>query len=154
MSDYAQNPYLNPAPQPPLAPAQEKQFALLTHLLSAFFGFIPALIMFLLYKDRGPFVRAHVVTEWNFQLTALIAQGIPVVIALVGWATSFSSMLVSADSQSVSPAVPAGIALFFIGYVLAFGVGVARLVFCIIAAVAAQKGRFYRYPVAIRFVRV
>ena len=34
---------------------------------------MPALIGYLVLKDRGPFVRAHTATALNFQLTLLIA---------------------------------------------------------------------------------
>jgi uncharacterized Tic20 family protein len=142
--------YPPPPPLPPLHPAEERQYALLTHLLSIFFGFVPALIFFVLYRDRGPFVRDHTVTEWNFQLTGLIAQGVGFAIAIIGWSTAVAS----AFTESSAPhGVPAGLILFLIGYAFNLVVVVIRVIFGIIASVAANKGRFYRYRFAIRFVR-
>jgi uncharacterized Tic20 family protein len=129
-----------------MSPAEEKQMSLLTHLLSIFFGFVPAIIFFVLYRDRGPFVRNHVVTEWNFQLTALIVQVVCVGIALVG---SFSSFASAAPDGGA----PTGLIPFFIGYGLTWVIMIIRVIFGIIASVAANRGRFYRYPLAFRFVK-
>ena len=69
MSD-VENPYANPvSTAAPLSPAEEKQWSVLTHVLSIFFGVVAAGAFFFLFRDRGPFVRHHVTTEWNFQLT-------------------------------------------------------------------------------------
>ncbi len=144
------DPYASPPSQSPLQPAEEKQYALLTHLLSIFFGFIPALIFFVAYRERGPFVRQHVVTEWNLQLTALVAQAIGFAIALIGWVNVYATTI---DAPSPSPGFPPGLIVFFIGYVLIGAVTLVRAIFGIIASVAAHRGRFYRYPVAIRFAR-
>ena len=61
-------------PSQPLNPADEKLWATLIHVGGIFFNFIPALIGYLVLKDRGPFIRAHSATALNFQLTMLIAQ--------------------------------------------------------------------------------
>lgn len=145
MSTDSPNPYHQPAAPAPMNPAEEKQMSLLTHLLSIFFGFIPAIIFFVLFRDRGPFVRNHVVTEWNFQLTALIVQVVCIVFALVG---SFSFATAAPNSGA-----PTGIIPFFIGYGLIWVVMIIRVIFGIVASVAANRGRFYRYPLAIRFVK-
>ncbi|RKR73083.1 DUF4870 domain-containing protein [Frondihabitans australicus] len=149
MSTPQPNPYAQPSTQPPLQPGEERQYSLLTHLLSIFFGFIPAVIFFVLYRDRGPFVRNHVVTEWNFQLTALIVQVLFGVVAVIGWATVFASGLSGASDHRVPP----GIGLFFLGYVLIFATQIVRVIFGSVATVAANRGRFYRYPLAVRFVK-
>jgi hypothetical protein len=147
MTDTTGNPYLHPAESAPLSPAQEKQYALLTHLLSIFFGFIAALIFFVLFRGRGPFVRAHTVTEWNFQLTILIVEAAAFVLA-------FASVLGSFAAASGQAGPPPGIGLFFVGYFLIIAVRIVATIFGIIASVAANRGRFYRYPIAIPFVRV
>jgi len=117
----AQPPY--PAPQP-MNPADEKLWATLVHIGGIFFNFLPALIGYLVLKDRGPFVRAHTATALNFQLTMLIAGVVGSILTLV-----------------------------VIGIFILIAVGVLVIVFSIIAAVKANKGEWYTYPLTITFVR-
>ncbi|HWR84757.1 MAG TPA: DUF4870 domain-containing protein [Rhodoglobus sp.] len=114
------NPYN--APQP-LSPADEKLWATLVHVGGILFGFLPAVIGYLLLKDRGPFVRAHTATALNFQITLAIAY-------VVGIVTS----------------------LIVIGFLIIIAVSIVSLIFSIIAAVAANRGELYTYPIAIKFV--
>lgn len=94
-------PEINPATayaQPvPLSPHEERQMGALAHGLCAgamFFsggtlGFVAALVMYALYKDRGPFVRAHVTNALNLQISigiGLIVSAI-LMLALVGFVT-------------------------------------------------------------------
>ena len=118
-----------PPPQNPyeqrqqLSPADEKLWATLIHVGGIFFYFVPALIGYLLLKDKGPFVRAHTATALNFQIT--------IAIALV---VSYALIAV------------------FIGILLVIAVEVVKIVFSIIAAVKANQGQPYTYPLAIKFV--
>ncbi len=121
-SDNPHNAYSS-APQP-LSPSDEKLYATLTHIGGIFFSVIPALIVFLVFKDRGPFIRAHSVTALNFQLTMLIAAAIGSVLTLV-----------------------------LVGFLVLAAVSIAVLVFSIIAAVAANNGQYYTYPLTIAFVK-
>ncbi|WP_350346820.1 DUF4870 domain-containing protein [Agromyces sp. G08B096] len=107
----------------PLSPADEKLWATLIHIGGALFNFLPALIGYLVLKDKGPFIRAHTATALNFQLTVLIA-----------YIASYVLMLV------------------FIGFILFPIVWVVNIVFSIIAAVKANQGQPYTYPLAIKFV--
>jgi uncharacterized protein len=123
-----QAPY-SQAPQP-MSPADERLWSTLTHvggIVGNFFsvGWIVALVAFLVLKDRGPFVRSHTATELNFQLTLLIAY----VAALIITIASFGF-------------------LFFVLFVPA----VIGIVFGIIAAVRSNRGEYYLYPIAIKFV--
>jgi len=113
-------------PPQPLSPEDEKLWATLTHVGGIFFSFVPALITYLVFKDRGPFVRAHTATALNFQLTVLIGYVAVVVLTLI---------------------------TFGIAGILYFLLPVYVIVFAIIAAVAANKGQWYRYPLTITFVR-
>ncbi|MBW9095052.1 DUF4870 domain-containing protein [Microbacterium jejuense] len=106
-----------------MSPTDEKLWATLIHIGGIFFGFLPALIGYLVLKDRGPFVRAHTATALNFQLTLLIAYVVGVVLSAVG-----------------------------IGVILLLAVWVLNIVFSIIAAVKANRGEWYKYPVAITFL--
>ena len=115
------NPYASPAQ--PLSPSDEKLWATLIHVGGILFGFLPALIGYLVLKDRGPFVRAHTTTALNFQVTLVIAYA-------VGAVTS----------------------LFFIGVVVVFAAWASSIVFGIVAALASNRGEYYVYPLAIKFV--
>lgn len=116
-----QNPYQAATP---LSPTDEKLWATLTHIGGIFFSFVPALIVYLVLKDRGPFVREHSATALNFQLTMLIAY-------VVGFITTF----------------------ILIGFLILIAVGIVIIVFGIIAAIAANNGQPYKYPLAIEFVK-
>src|SRR5688572_29351752 len=65
----------------PMSPSDEKLWATLIHIGGILFGFLPALIGYLVLKDRGPFIREHTATALNFQITLFIAY-------TVGWITS------------------------------------------------------------------
>ena len=113
------------APQP-LSPSDERLWATLIHVGGIFFGFIPPLIGYLVLKDRGAFIRAHSLTALNFQLTMLIAG---VVI-------------------SILTVVTLGLAS-----ILYVALGIVILIFSIIAAIAANKGEQYKYPLTIQFIK-
>ncbi|MHA7986697.1 DUF4870 domain-containing protein [Rathayibacter sp. CAU 1779] len=117
-----QNPYQQP--QQPLNPSDEKLWAILVHVLGIFFSFIPALIGYLVLKDRGPFIRQHTASALNFQLTMLIAY-------IVGFILTF----------------------IIIGILVILAVEVLIIVFSIIAAVRANQGQPYNYPLSIPFVK-
>jgi uncharacterized Tic20 family protein len=114
------NPYLTVTP---LSPSDEKLWATLIHVGGIFLGFLPAVIGYIVLKDRGPFIRQHSATALNFQITLLIAY-------VVGYVTS----------------------LILIGILVLLAAWALSIVFSILAAVAANKGEGYQYPLAIRFV--
>lgn len=119
-------------PPQPLSPNDERLWSTLIHLGGIFFNFIPALVGYLALKDRGPFIRAHTAAALNFQLTVLIA--------------SFAAGIVASILTATLVLAP-------IGFLLILAVGVYLVVFSIIAAIAANKGEFYKYPFTIEFVR-
>jgi uncharacterized protein len=112
------------APQPPLSPADEKMWAILTHVGGIVLHWIAPLVTFLVFKDRGPFVRWHTRQALNFQLTLVIAYVAGVILSIV-----------------------------FIGVFVILAAFVLNIVFGILAALAANRGEFYRIPVAIEFVK-
>src|SRR5690554_6969870 len=111
-------------PVQPMSLSDEKLWATLVHVGGIFLTILSPLIGYLVLKDRGPFVRAHTQTALNFQITMLIAT-------FVGIVTSF----------------------ILIGFLVLMAVGVVIIVFSIIAAVKANKGEFYTYPVTIPFIK-
>ncbi|MES2094497.1 MAG: DUF4870 domain-containing protein [Actinomycetota bacterium] len=107
----------------PLSPSDEKLWATLVHLGAIFFHFLPALIGYFVLRDRGPFIREHTRTALNFQLTVLL-----------GYVVGFFTLWI------------------VVGFVILLAVAVVNVVFSILAAIAANRGQFYTYPVALRFV--
>ena len=110
-------------PIQPMSPSDEKLWSTLVHIAGIFIGVISPLIGYLVLKDRGPFVRAHTQSALNFQITMTIA-------IVVGAITS----------------------LLLIGFLILAAVGVVILVFSIIAAVKANNGEYYKYPLSIPFI--
>ncbi len=101
-----------------------KNMALLCHVLAIFTCFLGPLILWLLKKDDDPFIDEHGKEALNFQITVIIAT-------VVAW---FAVLIV-------------------VGCVLLPVIGVCDLVFCIIAAMKANNGELYRYPVSIRLIK-
>jgi uncharacterized Tic20 family protein len=108
----------------PMSPADEKLWATLVHIGGIVFHWLAPLICFLVLKDRGPFVRWHTRQALNFQLTVLIGYLAGAVLSLV-----------------------------LVGIFVILAVLVLNVVFGIVAAIAANRGEFYKYPVAIEFVK-
>ncbi len=119
-----QQPYQQPAAAQPLSPQDEKLWSTLTHIGGILFYFVVPLVTYLVFKDRGPFVREHTRQALNFQLTLLIAY--------------------------IAGAI---LTLAFIGFLIWAAAGILSLVFSIIAAIAANKGEMYKYPIAIQFIK-
>lgn len=122
MTDYPpppQNPYQAPTQ---MSPADEKLWATLIHVGGILFNFLPALIGYLVLKDRGPFIREHAATALNFQLTLLIVYFVGGILIIV-----------------------------FVGLIILLVAWVLAIVFGIMAAVAANEGRRYTYPLSIPF---
>lgn len=117
-------PPTSPYTPQPLSPSDEKLWATLIHVGGILFSFLPAVIGYIVLKDRGPFIREHTTTALNFQLTLLIASVVGGVLTLV-----------------------------LVGFLILIAAGILNVVFSIIAAIAANNGQGYRYPLSITFVR-
>jgi uncharacterized Tic20 family protein len=111
-------------PVPPMSDSDQRLWATLVHVGGIFFGFLPALIGYLVAKDRGWFIREHTRTALNFQITMILA-------AIVGAILIFVA----------------------IGIFVIIGVDLAIIICSIMAAIAANNGQSYRYPFTIEFVK-
>ncbi|MGV8884900.1 MAG: DUF4870 domain-containing protein [Microbacteriaceae bacterium] len=111
-------------PAQPMSPSDEKLWATLIHLGAIVLGFWPAVIGYLVLKDRGPFIREHTRTALNFQITMTIASFIGALLIIV-----------------------------FVGVFIVIAVGIVIIVFSIMAAIAANKGQYYAYPLTYEFIR-
>lgn len=77
--------------------SDEKNIALLSHILTLVASILAPLIIYLIKKDESPFVTAHAKESLNFQLTmVLIVIGlfITVVGILLLWAVGIFSLIV------------------------------------------------------------
>ena len=116
------NPYSQNISRQPMSPADEKMWATLIHVGGILLVFLPGLIGYLMLRDRGPFIRAHSATALNFQITLTIVY-----------------------------VVAAALTSILIGYLIlpvAFALGI---IFSILAALAANRGQGYSYPLTIKF---
>ena len=103
--------------------SDERTMALLVHIGGIITGFIVPLIIWLIKKDESDFVDHHGREALNFQITVLIAMFVSAILTYV-----------------------------VIGCLLLPVVMIADIVFGVLAAVAANKGEWYKYPVSIRIV--
>lgn len=121
---------LPPAGQPSGQPApEERQWAMFAHL-AALAGFvipfgnlIGPLIVWQIRKDSMPFVDDQGKEALNFQITVTLAALVCLVLFLV-----------------------------LIGMLLLPLLGLAALVFTVIAAIKANDGEAYRYPLTLRLI--
>ena len=124
--------YQPQAPQQPLTPENERLWATLTHVSALIgivvgvgtIGWLGPLIIFLVLKDRSPFVREHAATTLNFQITMAIAA----IVAVFLW-------------------------IVLVGFLITAAIYVITIVFSIIAAIAANKGQPYTYPLSLKLIR-
>lgn len=120
---------LTPAPVP-FSDADARMWAMFTHLSALPGSFVVIgsivlpLVIWQIQKEKSAFVDFHGKEAVNFNITIAIAA-----------AVSFLLMLI------------------LIGIFLIWVVGLVWLVFTIIAAVKANNGEYYKYPVSIRFIK-
>jgi uncharacterized Tic20 family protein len=124
------------APQPaaPLTPAEDKQWASFAHF-GGLLGILPALIIFLVFKDRGTLTKQESKEALNWQITFI--GGLIIIYILV------------AILNGIAFASGAYGLVGVIGF-LPFLAWVANAIFSIMGGVKVQGGGAYRYPVAIR----
>lgn len=120
---------------------EERQWALFAHLSAlvgglltgAFAGlgcFIGPLIIWLIKKDTMPFVDDQAKEALNFNITLAIVGVALLLLTLITF--GFGALLT----------VPVGILI-----------GIAWLVFTIIAAIKSNEGERYRYPFTLRLIK-
>ena len=118
-------------PPPAGSPSnEEKQWALFAHL-SALVGYIipfgsiiGPLIIWQIKKNEMLFVDDQGKEALNFQITMAIAVIVCIVLMLV-----------------------------LIGFLLIWIVGIVDLIFIVIAAISANNGQAYRYPLNLRLIK-
>jgi uncharacterized Tic20 family protein len=104
--------------------SDEKTMSMLAHAGGIFFGFLPALIIYLTKGNESAFVKQESREALNFQITLAIAYVISTVLIIV-----------------------------LIGLLMLLAVWVGSVILMIMAAIAANKGEAYRYPLNIRLIK-
>lgn len=125
-----------PPPAQPMSPNEERTWGMASHLIGAaamvlsagFLGFVGSLVLYLVCKDRGPFVRAHAANSLNVQITAGIGF-------ILGWILTIT----------VIGAI--------IGIPLLIATFIWALVVHVIGAVKANNGEWWTPPMTIQFVK-
>ncbi|MWV50273.1 DUF4870 domain-containing protein [Rathayibacter sp. VKM Ac-2803] len=119
-----------PAPRPaaaPLTESEDRQWASFAHL-GGILSFLPSLIIWLVFKERGRFTEAEAKEALNFQITLMIVH-------VVAWI--LSATIVGA----------------IIGIPLDLAAWVVSIVFSILGFLKAKDGVPYRYPFAVRLIK-
>lgn len=126
----------------PISPQDERTWGALSHagalvamICSAgFLGFVASAVVYMLYKDRGPFVRAHAANSLNVQITMFIwLAGLTVATFTIGILTLGLALIVI---------VPMFVAAFVVAGIL-HAVG----------AVKAYQGEWWSPPLTPRFIK-
>ncbi|RYC72248.1 DUF4870 domain-containing protein [Spirosoma sordidisoli] len=113
-----------------MSQSDERMWAMLTHLssLTGFFTLVGSLvgplIVWQVQKEKSAFIDYHGKEAVNFNITMALAAGVAFLLFLI-----------------------------LIGFVLLWVVGAVWLIFTLIAAIKANNGEYYRYPLSIRFIK-
>ncbi len=124
------------APPNPMSPTDERTWGMVAHagtlaatvLSGGTLGFICALVLYLVYKDRGPFVRHHTANALNVQILGaiLVVGGILLTITVIG--------------------AIIGIPMIVVG-------GLYVLIAHVIGAIKANSGEWWNPPMTPQFVK-
>lgn len=121
-----------PAAGGPLSAEQDIQWGSLAHL-GGILGFLPSLIIWLVFKDRGRFTDTEAKEALNFQITLIF--GYIALAFLVGFITIVTFGLGSLLS------------------ILLWALWIVGVVFSVLGFMRAKDGQPYRYPFAIRLIK-
>ena len=145
--EYTANETPQPASQPaqpsatppgaPLTAAEDRQWASFAHF-GGIFLFLPSLIIYLVFKDRGTLTRQESKEALNWQITYLIAYiALSIVLGILG---IIFNAIGAWGVSSILGLLP--IALY-----------IANVVFSVLGGIAVNGGGTYRYPFAFRFIK-
>jgi uncharacterized protein len=104
--------------------SDERSLAILCHVLSIFFSFIPGLVIYLMKKDESPYVAEHAKEVLNFQISLLIYVFVSIILVFL-----------------------------IVGIFLLIAIGIGSLILYIVAAIKANEDVLYRYPLTIRLIK-
>jgi hypothetical protein len=124
--------YGAPVAGPPLSEADDRQWASFAHL-GGILSFLPALIIWLVFKDRGRLTNTEGKEALNFQITLAIGYV----------AISVLSTIIAVFTFGIG-----GLLSGLTGVLWVVGV-----IFSIMGFLQAKDGRNYRYPFALRLIK-
>jgi len=129
-----QQPYQPAAPvaAAPLTEAEDRQWASFAHL-GGILGFLPSLIIWLIFKDRGRLTAVEAKEALNFQITLVIGYV----------AINILSVFLAAVTFGIGAILS----------LLIFVLWILGVVFSILGFTQAKDGQHYRYPYALRLVK-
>jgi uncharacterized Tic20 family protein len=116
----------------PLTEAEDRQWASFAHL-GGVLGFVPALIIWLVFKDRGSFTNQEAKEALNFQIA----------VTIVYIAVNILGFILAAVTFGLG-----GLITFLLPLVW-----IASVIFSILGFMKAKDGTGYRYPVSIRLIK-
>ncbi|WP_458115965.1 DUF4870 domain-containing protein [Arthrobacter sp. D2-10] len=119
-------PPIAPSSTPELAPSEDKQWATIAHL-GGVAGFIPSLVIYLIYGKRGRFARQESAEALNFHLTIFAAYIVCAIFSLIPIVGLLFSLCI-------------------------FGLWIANIVLSILAGMSANRGEPFRYPLPVRTI--
>jgi len=126
-----------PAPAGPLNPAEDRQWASFAHF-GGVFWFLPALIIFVIFKDRGVLTKQESKEALNWQITFSIGFfALVIVTSILGVILTLAGLWPIAQLFSLLP----------------WALYIVNLVFSIIGGIKVTQGGTYRYPFAIRLIK-
>jgi uncharacterized Tic20 family protein len=127
----SQMPDPHAVPPGTVSPSEERTMGTLAHAIplvamvisAGFLGFVASLVLYVLYKDRGPFARENAANSLNIQITTgiVLLVSLPLILVLVGFLTW-------------------GLALVF------------AFVLHLLGALKANRGEWWRPPLTLRLV--
>ena len=123
-----ENPY---ARHGAMTPSEERTMGTLSHAIplvamvvsAGTLGFVASLILYLIYKDKGPFVRENAANSLNIQITTgiVLLISIPLMFILIGFLTFAAALVVA-------------------------------FVLHLLGAIKANRGEWWRPPMTLRLV--
>jgi uncharacterized protein len=122
------------APAAPLDPAQDKQWASFAHL-GGILWFLPSLIIWLVFKDRGALTNQEAKEALNWQITWIAAWVVSQILGIIIGTFTF------------------GIGYLLFSLLIPWALYIVNLVFSILGFVKVNSGGSYRYPVNFRFIK-
>ena len=111
------------APSAPLNQTEDRQWASFAHL-GGIVGFLPSLIIWLVFKDRGAFTNTEAKEALNFQITMAIVYIIGSILTVI-----------------------------VIGPLISLAAAIVSVIFSIMGFLKAKDGITYRYPFALRLIK-
>ncbi len=133
-----------PYAPPPAAPQDSSQaLSVISHLGTVMFVVVVPLVVYLTEGKKNSFVRHHAGEALNFQLTFLVVY-------LGGFLLFFGSFFLSTAFSFAGDGSFPG---FFLPFPLLFLSWFGAIGFSILGAVRASQRQWWRYPVAIRFLK-